>query len=814
MAIAAKQRMPSSQRSPTLSDAGMILPGCEADHARSSSIVFERPPSVSALYDAYQSQSPKLDSPPQSRRRTSQQKQSPPLSAQSSRSTLRDMGDSGGHAKRSPPRSSGRASSPAADANGSKSHSNGSWDEPDDRRLSTASSMLSEDFENWPGFDSHGTFDDSGVDLDEQERRDRMPRASVKDNEDMENEHWMQGRTSGSDEDDIDDPHSSAALSRRAELILANAKKRLNVMEGNLRGARESLVVSPTYNQIRSTSELSQHIASTRERDRRLYAGIGPIPPRTPHRNSLLYSNSNTGSPSHARGASETSIPLSFAPSYTSRMSTGKRASSAMGAASGPWSPEGFGHGRFPIKESRSYEVMRDPRNAWASADYQTPGRSTSRSSKSPPSLETLREDDHGHTLQRSASATSGLRDQMNDLKGRISSLKQRAQEDNMRRRSIQSLRAPSPFTSSEVWYHGKDGYQTGTSPVTQNAGLGIRTDSAGRKAIYEDGDSPTTTHSQKEGERLLASRERSPKGLGIQQAGVNPPSTIDELTERSESTHGFDDEDDNDFVSINGETPGPGGESVYEDAVYEMPVTERHEDRVDAFDYEHFFLHSAMGTYSLEGRRSSTSSGSSTATTRPVTAMQHNDDLSNAEKRLSMHQRNPSVDSISTVATFATAASHQSDEDDEENEQMDQFAKQIISHNQQIASQRPSLLSLRSDSAINMRRGNGNGISPTQTAISRGSSRTSSSSGSLASGLQTSKIYAILTESSGNEPRLALNEEEKQLIYGLAASFQSVCANLQNTYAEQHDRQAWRRRLDDARRILAGEEIEDEQSF
>ena len=586
-------------------------------------------------------------------------------------------------------------------------------------------------------------------------------------------------------------------------------------MEGNLRGARESLVVSPTYNPIRSTSELSQHIASTRERDRRLYAGIGPIPPRTPHRDSLLYSNTSS---SHARGASETSIPLSFTPSYTSRMSTGKRASSAMGAASGPWSPEGFGHGRFPIKESRSHEVMRNPRDSWNANDHQTPGRSTSRSSRSPPGLETLREDDNGHTLQRSASATSGLREQMNDLKGRISSLKQRAAEDNMRRQSMQSLRTPSPFTSSEVWYHGKDGYQVGKSTYTQSAGLGIKTDSPTRKELYEGRSSPETTLSQREGERLLTPRERSPKGLGIQQAGVNPPSTIDEVTERAGSTHSIEDVDDNDFVSVNGDDLEAAGNSVYEDAVYEMPVTERHEDRVDAFDYEHFFLHSAMGTYSLEDRRSSTSSNSSTETTRPVTAMQSSDDLSNAEKRISMHQRNPSVDSISTVATFATAASHQSDEEgDEENEQMDQFSQQLLSqqitsHNQQIAAQRPSLVSLRSDSAINMRRGNG--ISPTQTAISRGSSRTSSSSGSLASGLQTSKIYSILTESQSKEPRLALSEEEKQLIYGLAASFQSVCANLQNTYGEQHDREAWRSRLDDARRILAGEEIEDDQSF
>ncbi|KAH6615207.1 hypothetical protein C7974DRAFT_403485 [Boeremia exigua] len=809
MAVAAKQRMPSSQRSPTLSDAGMILPGSEADHARSTSLVFERPPSVSELYGVYQS--PRLGFPPQNRRRASQQKQSPPLSAQSSRSTLRDMGDSAAPVKGSSPRPDTLASSPTFDANGLRSQPVGNWEEQEQRRFSTASSMLSEDFENWPGFDSHGNFDDSGVDLDEQGKRARFPRRAAKDGDDMDSEPWMNGRTSGSDEDDIDDPQSSAALSRRAELILANAKKRLNVMEGNLRGARESLVVSPTYTTTRSTSELSQHIATTRERDRRLYAGIGPIPPRTPsyHRNSLLYSN-NTNSQGHARGASETSIPLSFTPSYASRMSTGKRASSAMGAASGPWSPEGFGHGRFPIKESRSHEVMRDPRGTWNSTDYQTPGRSTSRSSRSPPGLETLQEDDNGRTLQRSASATSGLRGQMNDLKGRISSLKLRAQEDNMRRRSLQSLRTPSPFTSSELWYQGKDGYQAGTSPITQNAGLGIKTESPARKIFYDEGDSPTTTFSQLEGERLLAPKDYSPKGLGIHQTGVNPPSTIDEVTERSDSTRGIEDVD---FVAMDGEELRAGADSVYEDAVYEMPVTERHEDRLDAFDYEHFFLHSAMGTYRQEDRRSSTSSGSSTATTRPVTAMQDNDELSNAEKRISMHQRNPSVDSISSVATFATAASHQSDEDDEENEQMDQFSQQIISHNQKLASQRPSLTSLRSDSAINMRRGNGMGISPTQTAISRGSSRTSSSSGSMASGLQTSKIYSILTESTSNEPRLALNEDEKQLIYSLAASFQSVCANLQDTFGEQHDRKAWRRRLDDARKVLAGE-VEDDPSF
>ena len=86
--------------------------------------------------------------------------------------------------------------------------------------------MLSEDFENWPGFDSNDTFDDSGLGLEEHEKRDQLS-GDAKNNDGMEGDRWLHRHSSGSDESD--DPYSSAALSRRAEIILANAKKRLNV---------------------------------------------------------------------------------------------------------------------------------------------------------------------------------------------------------------------------------------------------------------------------------------------------------------------------------------------------------------------------------------------------------------------------------------------------------------------------------------------------------------------------------------------------------------------------------------------------------
>jgi hypothetical protein len=387
----------------------------------------------------------------------------------------------------------------------------------------------------------------------------------------------------------------------------------------------------------------------------------------------------------------------------------------------------------------------------------------------------------------------------MNDLKGRISSLKLRAQEDHLRRRSMQSLRTPSPFTSADAWGAGKNG-------VRENTGLGIRAASPKRDVIYEDGHSdpltPDSTASQREGEALLAN------GVGHEKYNGDVQDDDDTSFEEDQSTE--EEDDMADFVSTNGDDVEAGGDSVYEDAVYEMPVTARHEDRIDAFDYEHFFLHSAMGTYGIQGRRGSTSSTSSTATTRPVTAMQTSEEINDSAKRLSIHQRNPSADSISTVATFATAAeNHSDDEDDEKNEKMDQFSQQLL------ASQRPPLVSLRSDSAINMRRGNA--LSPTQTVLSRGSSRGSTSPNELASGLQTSKMFSILTESTRDEPRLALSEEDKQLIYSVAASFQQICKDLQSPCGEGYERKAWRQRLEAARSILSGEaedEIEDDQSF
>lgn len=234
MAVAAPPRsVPYGQRSPTLSDAGMILPvAFESDFARGTSPApyIERPPSPPVLYK--RSSQVKLSSAPQSRRRASQQTKSPSLSAQSSRSTLRIMGDSESAARTRTLRDDALASSPTIqDALSSQPPNH--WHGQNRRLSSASSSVLSEDFENWPGFDSQDNFDDSGVDL--AEKRDNFS-GDADIGDDMGNEQWPNERNSGSDEDD--DPYSSAALSRRAEIILANAKKRLNVGLHTYQGER------------------------------------------------------------------------------------------------------------------------------------------------------------------------------------------------------------------------------------------------------------------------------------------------------------------------------------------------------------------------------------------------------------------------------------------------------------------------------------------------------------------------------------------------------------------------------------------------
>lgn len=383
-----------------------------------------------------------------------------------------------------------------------------------------------------------------------------------------------------------------------------------------------------------------------------------------------------------------------------------------------------------------------------------------------------------------------------------------------MKRRSMQNLRTPSAFTSAEIWYAGVEAYKT--SPVSADGGIGFMTGpSPVREELYENGASESSTPKilPADGPVNKSQAPKQDNQSDYQESQYEDAEEPVHQEEKPVENEADDEIEENDFVSVGNDDLEPGGESVYEDAVYEMPVAERHEDRVDAFDYEHFFLHSAMGTYSSASRRSSASSADSVETTRPVTAILSPQELESTPKRISLHQRNPSVDSVSTMATFATAAEERDSDgsDDGSNPYLDDFSKQILPHTQRGVAQSNGVqhmsASNRPTSAINIAhaRATPNCIDSTDRASS--GSRGSSPGADLVGGLRASKIFSILVESNSNsERRLSLNEQEKQLIYGLAASFQQLCMNLKSTSGDQYERKEWRRRLDDARKVLDGE--------
>lgn len=273
-----------------------------------------------------------------------------------------------------------------------------------------------------------------------------------------------------------------------------------------------------------------------------------------------------------------------------------------------------------------------------------------------------------GTTVRRSASTAQmrDIKDQMKDLKGKISSLREQARVDSVKRHSLQSLRTPSPFTHSQIdqWY--AEPRSNRTSQISTSTAPGrnpwngeessvdgdakedadqLEDDYADEKDVAYDHVEPEEQVEQSA--NLSSELEPFPTSpFNAQElSGEAGDDVSDMLTENGDTEDDFHDADDLDYES-------ESGESLYHDTVQHQIS---HEDREDAFDYEHFFLHSAMGTMSQQrlARRGSTesfTSEDSVETTRGPMVNGHSPDQSRVRAR-----RN-SCDSISTIATFATA--------------------------------------------------------------------------------------------------------------------------------------------------------------
>ncbi|ELR07770.1 hypothetical protein VC83_01123 [Pseudogymnoascus destructans] len=690
-----------------------------------------------------------------------------------------------------------------------------------------------------------------------------------------------------------DEELSSAALSKRAEMILSNAKQRLDNMEGNLSRARSSLYISPSssMSSIHSSSPLSRLTPSPPEP--RIISQMGLPPAR--HR-QLNHPNLGPNGPAHARVGSENSLPLSpnnniqkttviSRPTLVSRQSLPPIASPQ---SEGPQRQDSY-RSQTAAQESRRLSLNEhlDPvsgiviMETGSDGDHPFPSplevdRFIRSSTAEPHSWHEI----DPRALTRSASSMQ-MRDlsvKMKDLKGKISTLRDRAKEENMKRRSVQSLRTLSPFTAAEQWYTTSTEQEIQQKQVnntldhvTEDAAEDVEDyQESETTSIYQDfeehqdqeeygnvvdsfgeeeqGNDHEASEEPAEFENALA--ENNHQQNDLQDDDLEQDSLQEHVEDRElDEEQPVDDEDQDE--SVDGEEYDDASSdvaSLYHDTS-QVPLS--HEDREDAFDYEHFFLHSAMGTMSQQkyGRRGSTDSyGSedSVETTRGVDAPAtgtYKDELKHA---VVGHTRHKSIDTVSTMATFATAKSRHTEVDLQT--EYYNFAVQHVRRSQQIhgvdtskalpttpdneagdagqesrrgsviksgviqpvAIQRPSISSFTSSSSttrffplINRPRN----ASGTSTPSSYPSSPASNPGELLGMALTTGMLNGGEERAAQPSPVSMLHRDDQILVERLVANVGKCVVGLQETRRTSAENRVWRKRLEIAYRILDGDE-------
>ncbi|XXG98791.1 hypothetical protein Hte_005121 [Hypoxylon texense] len=484
----------------------------------------------------------------------------------------------------------------------------------------------------------------------------------------------------------------STALSRRAEQILANAKRRLTTMEGNLSRARTSLY-SPTLS---------------------VDSGSTPSPPIV-RPSTAIHRDHDTDSRKSAYGhnriSSENNIPTLPIDVIKPGIYV-PRSSSALGAAGGYRPPlqsprnaeyghesaksspkEGSVYSSSTFAKSKTSLYGKEPVLEPLSEDDVSQDMDSSRPSLENAKLDTFLSPTFGSYtdkgLKRSASTAQmrDLKDQMKDLKGRLSTLRDQARADSMKRRSLQSLRTPSPFTHAQVdqWYADENKYDDSGSvhgdykSQISNAEIeieievssveGVEKNSAVKQVVLDADKELVPSDSPGVNDHALAES-------GDVENDLQPPE-VNELISTDQAEEDLDDmktedgyEDDNseeqeeeaqtqaeveDEQDVLDDGASESGASSYYDSLQNQVS---HEDREDAFDYEHFFLHSAMGSMSQsrmrrKGSRDSFSSEDSVETTRGPIATTS---TKSGARKAGIRSRRASVGSTSSGDSFATA--------------------------------------------------------------------------------------------------------------------------------------------------------------
>lgn len=405
-----------------------------------------------------------------------------------------------------------------------------------------------------------------------------------------------------------------------------------------------------------------------------LYRSIARTDPKSSslRRQSLIASLDTTNN-RHSRVHSETNIPSDS--SFANDNKRVSRSVSAMGASTS--SSLHTDNRSFQYAPTRAYLTHRSSVSSTQSPIHMNDQGQQDQAAQSPVSTEDSSPDSpHGLGIsseEGSKSSPDGfspvyssfgppsraqsqlqVRDLQYQMKGlhiKISSLKVKTQEDNLRRRSLQSLRTPSPLTAADHWYANALELRDGQSSRGSNPRRDVSSENT-RDVSHDaaaDDRRRYDEHAAKNTPKHAGNRQ------GYEPADYADDQSVAETMYEDAEEGDFDEDIDREALD---EILREPLDDDFENDMEAFPDVPSHTDatphemREDAFDYEHFILHSALGNYTQQLRRVSNSSNGSVETTRPTYAR---------------HSRTNSNMSVSTVATFATAneGERPDDEDD-----------------------------------------------------------------------------------------------------------------------------------------------------
>lgn len=463
-----------------------------------------------------------------------------------------------------------------------------------------------------------------------------------------------------------------------------------------------------------------------------------------------------------------------------------------------------------------------------------------------------------GLTRARSTTQMRDIRDQMQDLKGKISTLKQRARQDSLYRRSLQNLRTPSPFTAAEQWYTGvplheertasvspqPNGTPKGESPVRISPQKSAEELADGHLEAEDvekgDDDSGIDVHEQERPETAFLANSLPEEPLT--ERNDVPKVSIHDATASEKSLPELPSPDEEEAASLREVEDSLDGDEDQYHETSALPIGERHEDRPDAFDYEHFFLHSGMGHHKTgASRTSSRSSYSSVETTKPADSDTDAAGPGTSTRHLKhTHARKESVDSTTSFTTAPSSERSPTDDDEREtptpknvviapvrSDSLRHLKANRANNNSHTAQSqnshrdRPSKASLRKGT-----RPPSNSLSSShpalvaqqqQQATNGTTTTTSTHSSPLLGYLSTLTPKSNPSPSPPGEspaaPAITLSSRDTLLTERLFQSLARVCADLEalDTTEEgeaggKYKARMYRRKLDAARRVLDGE--------